>query len=95
MAETITNEADGTKGKFVLSDGDEKYGELIYTWPEPGKFIIEHTEVGSAYGGKGYGKKLVIHAVNFAREKKAQVIVHCSYAKSVIDRNKDLQDVLQ
>lgn len=85
---------DGRKGKFeILVDGTLA-GEMTYTWAGDTKFIIDHTEVKEGFEGQGLGKKLVLAAVDFAREKNAKIMPLCPYAKSVFDKSPDLKDIL-
>lgn len=94
MNTEIKREDDGVKGRFVIYEDGKEAGEIIYNWPAKDKFIIEHTEVGKEFGGKGYGKKLVMAAVDFARKNNVRIIPLCPYAKSVFDRDASLKDVL-
>lgn len=89
----IEREDDGKKGRFVLYENDEKAGEMTYSRVNESKFIIDHTEVDEKFGGKGYGKALVMKAVEYARENDQKILPLCPYAKHVFDRNKELEDV--
>ena len=40
------------------------------------------------------GKYLVEEAIKFARENNWKVYPHCSYARSVMNRMKDVEDIL-
>jgi predicted GNAT family acetyltransferase len=44
--------------------------------------------------GKGFGKKMVVKAVEFAREKGIKIIPLCPFAKSVFDKTPEFNDVL-
>ncbi len=90
----IDREENGNKGIFTLYYENQKAGELIYIWDGDSKFIIEHTEVGSEFGGKGLAKKLVLEAVAFARERNVKIAPHCSYAKKVLESMDDMKDLL-
>ena len=59
-----------------------------------GKFIIDHTEVDEAYGGKGLAKQLVYAGAEYARKNGKKVIPLCTYAKATFDKNQDLQEIL-
>jgi Predicted acetyltransferase len=71
-----------------------KAGLMTYSWAGDDKFIIDHTEVDEAYGGKGLGKDLVKAGVEYAREKNVKVIPLCPFAKKVIAKTPEFQDVL-
>lgn len=85
---------DGKKGYFRSMDNNVDAGKLFYTWAGTDKLIIDHTEVNPDFSGKGVGKKLVMAVVDFAREKKIKIMPLCPFAKSVFDKNTDIQDVL-
>lgn len=89
----IEQKDNNKKGRFILYEGDKKAGEMTYVWVDDYKIIIDHTEVDTVYGGKGYGKVLVMEAVKFARKQDIKIIPLCPFAKKVFDRNQEIQDV--
>lgn len=93
MMTRLEREDNGKKGRFIIYEDSSFAGEMTYTWAGSGKFIIDHTGVEEEYSGKGYGRQLVMEAVEFARKEKVKIIPLCPYAKRVFDRNSDLQDV--
>ena len=82
------------KGYFSAIENEIEAGRMVYTWAGPGKIIIEHTQVEPAFSGKGVGKEMVLAAVKFARDTHIKVLPLCPYAKSVFDKQAELQDVL-
>lgn len=89
----IEREDNGLKGKYVIYDNDNVAGEMTYTWAGDNKFIIDHTEVDESFAGKGYGKKLVLATVEFARERGVKILPLCPFAKKVFDKVESIQDV--
>lgn len=85
---------DDKKGWFKAVEAGKEAGLMTYVWAGPGKLIIDHTEVSPDFSGKGVGKELVLAAVAYARESKVKILPLCPFAKSVFDKNADLQDVL-
>ena len=83
-----------SKGIFELYYDGKKAGLMTYSWAGDDKFIIDHTEVDEEYGGKGLGKDLVKAGVEYAREKNVKVIPLCPFAKKVIAKTPEFQDVL-
>ena len=83
----------GKKGRFEIYENDEFAGEMTFVWTGEKKFIIDHTGVEEKFGGKGYGKQLVMAAVDFARENDLKILPLCPYAKRVMDRDESLADV--
>jgi predicted GNAT family acetyltransferase len=82
------------KGTFTAYIDGEQAGLMTYTWAGKTQFIIDHTEADSKFSGKGVGKSMVLSAVEFAREKGVKIIPLCPFAKAVLEKNKDLHDVL-
>ncbi|WP_281679504.1 GNAT family N-acetyltransferase [Synergistes jonesii] len=48
-------------------------------------WTIVHTEVESAYGGRGIAKKLIRCVCEQAEKEKADVVPVCTYAKKVLE----------
>jgi predicted GNAT family acetyltransferase len=46
------------------------------------------------FEGKGLGKYLVEAGIKFARDENLKVFPHCSYARSVMNRMNDVDDIL-
>ncbi len=83
-----------SKGLFkAVSDGKEA-GRMTYSWAGKEKFIIDHTEVKDEFNGQGVGKKMVLAAVEYAREHKLKIIPLCPFAKAMFDKMKEIRDVL-
>ena len=84
----------GSKGLFFIRGEKGTLAELVYTMPSPDKMIIEHTEVSEALKGQSAGYKLVLAAVEHARENKIKIIPLCPFANSVFKKKPELGDVL-
>lgn len=79
----------------LLNDDNEEIGRLTYTvFPEDSRLVISYVLVHPKFEGKGMGKFLVQEAIKFARENDWNIYPHCSYARSVMNRMPDAQDVL-
>lgn len=83
-----------SKGFFKAISGGKEAGKMTYSWAGKSKFIIDHTEVNPEFSGKGVGKKMVMEAVNYARENELKIIPLCPFAKSVFDKTPEIRDVL-
>jgi predicted GNAT family acetyltransferase len=90
----IKREDNGHKGAFYIERDGERVGEMTYTMAGKSRMIIDHTEVGDALRGTGAGKQLVFAGVKFARENDLRVLPLCPFAKAIIDKTPELQDVL-
>lgn len=82
------------KGFFKAVEDGKQAGKMTYSWAGEVKFIIDHTEVDPAFNGRGVGKKMVMAAVNYARENNLKIIPLCPFAKSVFEKVEEIRDVL-
>lgn len=82
------------KGAFYIVVEGKQEAMMTFVFAGEDKIIIDHTEVNPGNNGKGYGKKMVAKAVEYAREKGLKIIPLCPFAKSVIDKTTEFQDVL-
>ena len=89
------NNRSGNGGVITLNNDDDEVGRLTYTiFPEENKLVISYVLVHSKFEGRGMGKYLVEAGIKFARENNWNVYPHCSYARSVMKRMNDVDDIL-
>ncbi|MFH6983644.1 GNAT family N-acetyltransferase [Marinoscillum luteum] len=81
------------KGRFSIYENEEFAGEMTYVWAGTSKFIIDHTLVEEKFGGKKYGHKMLMKAVEFAREKGVKILPLCPFAKAQFEKNSSIADV--
>lgn len=93
MTEVVQHNTE-KNGDFEALFRGKHAGLMTYTWAGTDKFIIDHTEVEEAFGGKGIGKEMLLAAVDFARKTNVKIIPLCPFAKATFQKNADLQDVL-
>ena len=62
--------------------------------PATEQMVINHTQVFDGYEGQGIARLLVMAAVDFARKNNRAIMPVCSYAKAVLTRTDEYQDVL-
>ncbi len=91
---TIEQINETKNGYFRAVDNDIEVGRMTYTWAGTDKFIIDHTEVNPDFAGQSVGKKMVMEAVQYARENNLKILPLCPFAKSVFDKTKEIQDLL-
>ena len=90
------NNNSGNGGFITLSNDTEETGRLTYTiFPDKNQLVISFVLVHTKFEGQGMVKLLVEEAIKFARENSWTVHPHCSYARSVMNRMTDLEDVYQ
>ncbi|MBL7838659.1 MAG: N-acetyltransferase [Cyclobacteriaceae bacterium] len=83
-----------TKGAFFIKEGDKRVAEMTFSKAGGNIFIIDSTRVDDNLRGKNAGKQMVQAAVNHAREHQYKIIPLCPFAKSVFEKEKSFQDVL-
>ena len=81
-------------GTFELTIDGKVSGHLSYSIAGDKTLEIEYVEVDPALRGQSMGKQLVDAAVAWARETNRRVEPLCSYARAVMARSKDYDDVL-
>jgi len=90
----IQRDEHGRKGAFYIDENGEWIAELSYI-KEDGIMTIDHTEIDEKLRGEGIGQDLVKAAVEYARENGLKINAVCPYAKKVIERTPEFQDVLK
>ena len=90
----IQHKTGESKGSFFVEKDGEVKAEITYSKAGDTKIIIDHTGVSDELRGQNVGKALVERTVSYARKNEINVIPLCPFAKSVIERDKSLQDVL-
>lgn len=85
---------EGTNKGILIArlEGDEA-GRITFTRFNDSKMRIDHTYVREEFEGKGIGKRLIMESVKFAREYNLKVETKCPFAKSIFDKNEEIQDV--
>ncbi len=84
----------GEDGAFFIEQNGREVADLTYFWDGDQRIVLAHSEVAEELRGQGAGKQLVAAAVEFARERGITLVPICPYAKSVIERVPEYQDVL-
>ena len=83
-----------TKGHFKATEEGKEAGTMTYSWAGKEKIIIDHTDVNPEFKGRNVGNKMVMAAVDYARENNIKIIPLCPFAKSVFDKTEAIRDVL-
>ena len=92
---TFTHEEESAKGLFQMIRDGEVVARMTYSRMDDHNIIIDHTAVDPKLKGTGTGKEIVFHAVAWARENDHKVLPLCPFAKAMIERYPELQDVLR
>lgn len=83
------------RGFAIATEDDKTAGKMTYSIASPDYIIVDHTEVDSAFGGKGVGKKLLYKIVEMAREKNIKIVPLCPFVAAMFKKLDDIQDVLK
>lgn len=94
MNEEVKLEINDRRGFFYIEENGKTEAKMTFVFAGPEKIIIDHTEVNEGNNGKGFGKKMVAKAVEYAREKNIKIIPLCPFAKKVFDKTPEFSDVL-
>lgn len=94
MNEEVQLELTEKNGFFHIDINGKTEAKMTFVFAGPNKIIIDHTEVNEGHNGKGFGKKMVAKAVEFAREKNIKIMPLCPFAKKVFDKTPEFRDVL-
>ena len=81
-------------GLFYIDEDGKQEAMMTFVFAGDDEIIIDHTEVNPGNEGKGFGKKMVVKAIEYAREKSIKIIPLCPFAKSVFDKTPEFRDVL-
>ena len=83
----------GSKGTFYIEKDGKRVAEMVFSKAGGDLIIVEHTEVSDELRGTGAGKKLVQHAVEYARKNHLKILPLCPFTKSVFERTPEFADV--
>ena len=94
MEATVGMHTNGHKGDFYVTANGQQEALMTFVMAGDKQMIIDHTEVNPGNNGKGYGKMMVMAAVDFARDNDIKIVPLCPFAKSVFDKTAEIRDVL-
>lgn len=78
---------------YIGESKDNAQAVITFKQVDNNEIDIDHTGVADELGGQGLGKQLVEAVVNYARENNLKIIASCPFAKDVLEKNDDYQDV--
>jgi len=84
-----------SKGFAIAKENGETAGTITYSKASYDFIIIDHTEVGANFEGKGVGKQLLYKIVEMAREKNIKIMPLCPFANAMFKKLSDIEDVLK
>lgn len=92
--EQVQLKINDNKGAFYIEIDGKQEAMITFVFAGEDKIIVDHTEVNEGNNGKGFGKKMVSAAVEYARENGIKILPLCPFAKSVFDKVPEFRDVL-
>ena len=90
---TFEHTEENAKGLFIMKIDGKNAANMTYSRMDANNVIIDHT--AATIQGQGAGKQIVLHMVEWARENKQKVLPLCPFAKGVLAKNLELQDILR
>lgn len=94
METEVLQKINEKNGFFYIDVNGNHEAMMTFVFAGENKIIIDHTEVKPGNEGKGFGKKMVVKAVEYARANNIKIIPLCPFAKSVFDKVPEFSDVL-
>ena len=91
----IKKEDNGKKGRFMLYEAGVFAAEMTFTWASRRMFVSDHAGGEEEGGEKGYGRKLFLEVVKYAREADVKVLPLCPFAKAEFEKHSEFSDLLQ
>ncbi|MEB8127268.1 N-acetyltransferase [Staphylococcus succinus] len=83
----------GTNKFYIGDDENNPQAEITFQSQDDNQIDINHTGVPDELGGQGIGSSLVKSVVDYARDNDLKVVASCPFAKNVIEKNPEYQDV--
>lgn len=89
----LKHEESKTRNRFYYIDDGKEVGELTYVYSKDHIIDLDHTEINKAYRGQNLGQQLIEAAVAYMRSNNLTATASCPYAKKILDRNEDYNDI--
>ncbi|RKR82466.1 hypothetical protein BDD43_2648 [Mucilaginibacter gracilis] len=89
----VEREEKHNRGSFYVEQNGHWDAEMAYGMSGD-QMIIYHTEVSDVLKGQHIGAQLVAAGVDYARQHHFKIVPLCPFAKALIDKTTDFQDVL-
>jgi predicted GNAT family acetyltransferase len=88
-------EKGGARGSFDLEVDGKRAGFLSYSLDGDDTIVVDYVQVDPSLRGQRLGDRLVAAAVEWARANHRRILPICSFARAVMRRTKEYQDVLK
>ncbi|WP_322549729.1 GNAT family N-acetyltransferase [Flavobacterium psychraquaticum] len=94
MNEEVQLKISNKSGVFYIEINGNEEAMMTFFLTDDNKMTIDHTEVNTGNEGKGFGKKLLFKAIEYARKNNLKIIPVCSFVKSVIEKTPEFKDIV-
>ena len=94
MNEEVQLKISNKSGVFYIEINGNEEAMMTFFFFFSNKMTIDHTEVNTGNEGKGFGKKLLFKAIEYARKNNLKIIPVCSFVKSVIEKTPEFKDIV-
>lgn len=88
----LEHQDEGTRGSFVLTDGEHRVGVLTYEHLSRDVVTADHTWVDESQRGRGVAGQLAAALVGWARAQHVRVVPACSYVAAWFARHPEHSD---
>ena len=85
---------DTRRERFSAPLGGGQEATLDYSTPRQGVVDLESTVVPRQLRGKGFGRQLVRHVLDFARSNGLRVVPTCPFVARVIEEHPEYRDLV-
>lgn len=93
MSADIAVNRNGAEGRFEITVDGHSAGRLLYI-DRGGRRILHHTEIDSAYGGRGLAGTLVASAVDESRRDGWRIVPVCEYVQRWLGKHREFEDTI-
>ena len=94
MKEEVQLKISNKSGVFYIEINGNEEAMMTFFLTDDKKMTNDHTEVNTGNEGKGFGKKLLFKAIEYARKNNLKIIPVCSFVKSVIEKTPEFKDIV-
>ena len=94
MKEHFEHTESNMQGKISLIQEGKLMATVTYVRKDAGNVRVDHTIVEPEARGTGAGKRIIAELVRWARKNNQRITAECTFAKAVIVKNPDMQDIL-
>lgn len=94
MAVEVTHDQEGRRFAVELDDGEEAY--LAYRELDDGRLDFVSTFVPESARGRGLAERIVVRALEHARESGRRIVPTCPYVRHVVrERRPEYRDLVE